>query len=201
MATYTFYDVVNSQTDGSKGAQITSGQVGIILPELTSQDRVSGVTRLEKFYFQSDTSQDVFFGLSDNGDFDTRIIDSTGTAEVAGDVAGSRRRYGCAEIVSNSATGCVIKHNPNVDLFQAGDFILVGDIVAKINTITANNADRTIDYVSDIPYTDQVGTKAVSVIKKSISANDGVPVWIEEVVPAGASASQTYTTMGFKIVS
>jgi len=201
MATITYYDCVDSVTDGSKGVQITSGQVDIILPYLTSQDRITGTTQLEKFYVQSDVGLDVFIGFTDLGLFTAGMIDSTGVAEVAGDVSGASPRYGSAEIISNTASGCVIKHNAVEDLFRAGDYILVGDVVVKIDTITANTADRTITFLFDIPYVDLVGTNASSVLQKTLVANTALPLWVENIVPSGSPATQTYNTVPMVIVS
>jgi len=201
MATITYFKCVNSQTDGSKGAQITSGQVDAVLPYLTSQQRITGITQLEKFYIQSDTDLEIFVGLSDLGIFTAGMIDSTGASEVAGDVSGASPRHGASKILANSATGCTIEHNPTVDLFRANDYILVGDVVVQIDTISANTTDRVITYKFTIPYVNLVGQNATSVLQKSLTAGVGVPLWIENIVPAGAPATQTYNTIPMVIVS
>ena len=201
MATITYFKAVDSDTDGSKGAQITSGQVDGILPYLTSQQRITGITQLEKFYVQSDVGLDIFIGFTDLGLFTAGMIDSTGVAEVSGDVSGASPRFGSANIISNTADGCVIAHNPTIDLFRAGDFILMGDVVVEIDTITANTTDRTIVFLFSIPYVDLVGTNATAVIQKTLLADVGLPLWIENIVPAGAPATQTYNTVPLVIVS
>jgi hypothetical protein len=201
MATITYYKAVDSETDGSKGAEIYSGQVDALLPYLTSQDRITGVTQLEKFYIQSDANIDVFTGFTDLGDFHGVMIDSTGTGEVAGDVPPTAPRYGASEILANDADGCTIKQDDVVDLFRADDFILVGDVVVQIDTITANNADRVITYKFPIPYVDLVGGNATSVLKKTLVASTAVPLWVENVVAAGSPAAETYNTVPIVIVS
>lgn len=201
MATITFFKAVNSASDGSKGAQITSGQVDAVLPYLTSQERITGITQLEKFYVQSDVNLEVFVGFTSKGLFNGQLVDSTGASEVSGDVSGASPRYGASEILANDANGCTIKQDDVTDLFRANDYILVGDVVVQIDTITANTADRVITYKFAIPYVDLVGTKASSVLQKTLTANVGTPLWIEDVVPAGAPATQTYNTIPLVIVS
>lgn len=201
MATITFFKAVNSATDGSKGAQITSGQVDAVLPYLTSQQRITGITQLEKFYVQSDVNLDVFIGFASLGLFTAGMIDSTGVAEVSGSVSGVSSRFGASTIIANDANGCTIAHNTVKDLFRAGDYILVGDVVVQINTISANTANRVITYLFPIPYVDLVGTKASSMIQKSLVASVGMPLWIENIVGAGAPATQTYNTIPLVIVS
>ncbi len=201
MATITCYKAVDSETDGSKGAEIYSGQVDAILPYLTSQDRITGVTQLEKFYIQSDTDMSIFTGFTNLGDFHGTMIDSTGVGEVAGDVSPTSPRYGAAEIVANDADGCTIKQDDTVDLFRADDYILVGDVVVQIDTITANTADRVIVYKFSIPYIDLVGENATSVMQKTLTASIAVPLWVENIVDAGAPATETYNTVPIVIVS
>ncbi len=201
MAVITYFKAVDSDTDGSKGSQVTSGQVDAILPYLTSQQRIAGITQLEKFYVQSNETIDIFIGFTSLGLFTGEMIDSTGVGEVSGDVSGASDRYGASEILSNSTDGCTIEHNATTDLFRTGDYILVGDVVVEIDTITANTTDRDIVYLFAIPYTDLVGTNASSMIQKSLTADTGVPLWIENIVPAGAPATQTYNTVPLVIVS
>lgn len=201
MAVITFYKAVDSVTDGSKGAQVTSGEVGAILPALTSQQRISGITQLEKFYVQSDVTLDIFIGFTSLGLFNATMIDSTGVAEVAGDVSGASPRYGSAQIIANDANGCTIAHNATTDLFRVNDYILIGSVVAQIATITDNTTDRVITYAFAIPYVDQVGTNATSLISKSLGANVAEPLWCENIVQAGAPATQTYDTIPIVVVS
>jgi len=201
MANLTYYKAVDSVNDGSKGTQVTSGEIDAILPFLTSQDRIAGVTQLEKFYIQSDVTIDVFVGFTSLGLFNAVMIDSTGTSEVAGDVSSTSPRYGASEIISNTATECVVKQNDVVDLFRPDDYILVGDVVVQIDTVTANTADRTITYKFEIPYVDLVGNYASSVLQKSLTANTAVPLWIENTVAAGSPATSTYNTVPLVVVS
>ncbi len=201
MATITYYKAVDSETDGSKGPQITSGQIDALLPYVTSQDRITGITQLEKMYVQCDEDLNIYMGTTSLGDFHGAMVDSTGVGEVAGDVSPTAPRYGAAEILSNDANGCVIKHDPLVDLFRAGDYILVGDTVVEIDTITPNDSDRTVTYKFTIPYVDLVGTNANTVLQKNLTAGVAVPLWIENVVEAGSPASASYNTVPFTVVS
>ncbi len=201
MAVFTYYKAVDSATDGSKGSQVSSSEIGAILPYLSSQDRIDGVTRLEKMYVQSDTTMNVYIGLTSLGLFTCGIMDSTGTSEVSGDVPSDRPRFGASKILSNDADGCVIEHNTVEDLFRANDYILVGDVVVQIDTITANTTDRTITYKFSIPYVDLVGTNASSVFSKSLTAGTASPLWFEDIVEAGSPATQTYNTLPLVIVS
>jgi len=201
MAVITFYKAVDSATDGSKGVQVTSGQVDAIFPYLTSQNRISGITQLEKFYVQSDVGIDIYIGFTNLGLFNTTMIDSTGVIEVSGDVSGASPRYGSSEILANDANGCTIKHNAINDLFRVNDFILIGSVVAQIATITDNTTDRVITYVFAVEYVDAVGTFATSLIQKTLTANVGTPLWGEKTVQAGASATQTYDTVPVVVVS
>ncbi len=201
MATIIYFKAVDSETDGSKGAQVTSGQFDAILPYLTSQERITGITQLEKFYVQSNAGLDIFIGFTDLGEFTAEMIDSTGAGEVSGDVSGASSRFGASEILSNDADGCTIEHNSVVDLFRAGDYILVGDVVVEIDTITANTTDRVVTYLFAIPYVDLVGTNASSVLQKTLVADVAMPLWAENIIPAGAPATQTYNTIPLVIVS
>ena len=201
MAIITYYKAVSSTSDGSKGALVTSGQIDAILPYLTSQQRITGITQLEKFYVQSDTTMQVFIGFTSLGLFNATMITSTGAVEVAGDVLPATARFGASEILSNTASGCVIKDNPVLDLYRAGDYILVGDVVVQIDTITATGSNRTIEYLFDIPYVDLVGTKASSTIQVSLTKDVAVPFWVENIVAIGSPATQTYNTVPLVIVS
>ena len=201
MAATTYFKAVDSISDGSKGTQITSGGLGVILPYVTSQQRIIGITQLEKFYIQSDTNLTIFIGFTSLGLFQGRLIDSTGAAEVAGDVLGATARYGASEILANDANGCTIEHNAVTDLFRVGDYILVGDVVVEIATITANTADRVVTYLFTIPYVDLIGTNASSVLQKTLVANVGTPLWCEDIIAAGSPATQTYNTIPLVVVS
>ncbi len=201
MATITYYKAVDSGSDGSKGSQITSGQVDALLPYLSSQDRINGVTQLEKLYVQSDVDLSIFIGITSRGLFRGSILDSTGSDEVRSDVPSDRPRYGAAEITANSASNVTVKTPPDT-IFRANDYVLVGDIVVQADSVTDNgDGTTTIAYKYDIPYSDQVGTNCASMLKTDLTGGNAKPYWIENVVPAGAPATSTSNTIPLIVVS
>lgn len=201
MANLTYHKVVNSITDGSRGVSITSGEVDAILPYLTSQQRITGITQLEKFYITSDITLNVFVGVTSLGLFTASLIGSANAGEVASAITGANDRHGSSKILSNTASGCVIEDDPIVTRFRVGDLVLVGNVVVEIATITAQGANRTITYLHPIANVDLVGTNATTMLQMVLTANVAVPLWIENIIPPSAVATQTYNTLPIVIVS
>lgn len=83
-----------SATDegGAKGDEIFSGDVNTLLREVTLAEQTSGATISRKFYIANSGTSDVLINaLSMDSDtaFDAIIFESSGDAEVVGDLAGS----------------------------------------------------------------------------------------------------------------
>ncbi len=83
-----------SATDagGAKGDQILSGVVAALLPPVTQANQSAGATISRKFYIANDTASDVrisALSMADYSVFATILFESSGDAQVVGDLTGS----------------------------------------------------------------------------------------------------------------
>ena len=81
-----------SDSGGAIGDQIASGDVGALIPEITQADQLAGVTISRKFYIANSAADDYIisaFSMEDDTVFDAILFESTGDAQVVGDLTGA----------------------------------------------------------------------------------------------------------------
>ena len=87
----TYYKAITDD-GGAIGTQIYSGVVDTILPEITPTDMDGGATISRKFYIANSEASDVTvsnLSLTAYSVFPTILFESTGDAQVVGDLVGS----------------------------------------------------------------------------------------------------------------
>lgn len=214
----TFY---NSQTvdGGIEGSIIISGVKGALLPLVTAQDRLNGITIHRKFFIKPDVDTALKIGLDTDGVFNAVIFAETNYGENVSALTGNETKYGASKIVQledsatltetvNGAGGLADIKKIRVEyddhgevLFRAGDFIRIGTAVATISSVTDTTANWEITLTSAINYVGLIGTEAFSVIDVStITANTVKGFWIKIVVDAGNLTPVDFNTIGIDIV-
>ena len=91
MMAITYHKAV-SDDGGLIGDQIGSGEVNALLPEITLAEQSTGVTVSRKFYIVNDDVVDVLisnFSKDADSVFTAILFESTGDAQVVGDLTGS----------------------------------------------------------------------------------------------------------------
>lgn len=86
------YHKATADTGGAIGTQILSGVVAALLPAITTADQTAGVTISRKFYIASSAASDVNISnlsLDSYSVFATILFESSGDAQVVGDLTGS----------------------------------------------------------------------------------------------------------------
>ena len=189
MAIPTFYKAVDSENDGSKGAEIDTNQENAVLGEITSQMRIDGATQLGKFYIQMDTDTTAYIGLENKGMFEARLMNSDSDSEVASDVPSDRKRYKSVIIISNTTDQVVIDEDDNQD-FAVDDMISIGGYIVKITAINTDNGQTTFDFTPSIPNTNFSGTYVSNLIKKDFTGGTALPFWVENYIQSGAPADE-----------
>ena len=209
----TFNKAVDSATDGTIGVEILSGVRGSLLPEVSAQDRINGVTLFEKFYVTlTGLDASMYVGVDRLGIFNSSFFLSTGAAEVVGDLTGSEVRYGASNITKlidsalaeetvNGAGSLIdiekiwVEKNADFTFFRAADKIRVG-VTSVTDQITAWEIllDQTINYAQLI---DTFGFSLATV-----ATLDGVadPYWLEVKVPSGSSTTSNFNSVGIATV-
>ena len=79
-------------TGGAIGDEISSGDVGALLPEITQADQLAGVTISRKFYIKNTGADDYIisaFSMEDDTVFSAILFESTGDSQVVGDLTGA----------------------------------------------------------------------------------------------------------------
>lgn len=214
----TFY---KSQTDsgGIEGVVITSGVKGALLPLVTAQDRLNGVTIHRKFFIKPDVDTALKIGIDTDGQFNATIFEETLYGEDVTALTGTETKYGASEIIRledsatlfetvNGAGGLAdikkirVKYDDHSDvLFRVGDFIRIGTAVASISAVTDTTTDWEITLSSPITYAGVIGTEAFSVIDvATMTANTVKGFWIKIVVDAGDLTAVDYNTIGIDVV-
>lgn len=81
-----------SDLGGAIGAEIFSGVVDTFLPQILLSDQTNGIIVSRKFYIANDDVSDVVISslsVSDYTEFEAILFESTGDAQVVGDLTGS----------------------------------------------------------------------------------------------------------------
>ena len=86
------YHKAAADEGGAIGAEISSGDIGALFPEVSLADQSAGVTISRKFYIANDEASDVTISnlsMDSFSVFSTILFESTGDAQVVGDLTGS----------------------------------------------------------------------------------------------------------------
>jgi len=183
---------------GAIGDELTDGGVDDLLPGITSQDRLNGLTILRKIWYESDIDANVLCSLANQGQYNSCFFESANADDTVSDLTGNEDKYGALEIISNTVNTVKVKNDPNETLIRVNDKAHIGTDVVSINSIT-DNGDGTsdIEFSPDIADADHGGSFLVSCIEKSFSAGDQKPFWIKVVVPELAPMNSTLDTHEF----
>ncbi len=95
------YHKAVSDAGGAIGAVIGSGVVGEILPEISAKDQLDGATISRKFYLANPEAEDMGIALTLTiaSQFATIIFESSGDAQVVGDLTGAETNESPISIV------------------------------------------------------------------------------------------------------
>ena len=170
---------------GAIGDQITDAELNALLPEISSQDRLTGITILRKMWIESDASITCYYSLANEGMFDAYAFKSANENDTIADLTGNEDRYGAMVISSNTTSSVTVEEDPNYLLARAGDELYIAANVVEIDSVTDNgDGTLTIDFSPDIPSADLSGQYCASMMKTVVAASDPWPMWVEvEVAP------------------
>ena len=192
-----------SATDdgGAIGTALTDGGVDELLPAVSSQDRLHGVTIHRKMWITSDTDLSILSSLSNEGQYDACWFESAGANDVVGDLTGTETKYGASPIVSNTVNTAVVTNNATDVILRANDYAYIGADIVQVTSVT-DKGDGTSDVVfsPDIPAGDHSGTSFSTLINKTFVATTGVPFWVKIQIPALASLTSNFNTIQFLTV-
>jgi hypothetical protein len=200
MALITYYK--SATVDGGAiGTQLTDGGIDDLLPAVTSQDRLNGLTFHRKIWIQSDTALNILNSLANHGQYGAVWFETANINDTVANILGTERKYGAAKIVSNTTISAIVENNANYTIFAANDYFYIGTDVVQITTVTDNlDGTSTISFSPAIPTADHTGTYASSLINKPFTVNTPVPFWVKIDIPALAPLSASYNTLQFLTV-
>lgn len=207
------YYKATADTGGVIGTQILSGVRNALLPKLTAGQRLSGINIKRKFYTKNTGagSIDLILAMDNHGEFEAVMFESTGDAQVVGDLTGSEDRYGACPIVQledtisttetvNGAGGLVnikkivVTEHPDYVVYRVGDKIGIGGAlgeVAEISVVTDLGSTTEITFLTEITYFGAIGKMAHSYIENTIATTAHASYWLEVIVPANSTTSVT----------
>lgn len=206
-----------ADTGGAKGTEINSGIRGALLPKITSSDRLDGVTIYRKFYMENTAAESIALkvALDNIGEFNACFYESTGDAQVVGDLTGAETRYGASIITKvedttlasetvNGAGGLIdikkitVTENVDYTIFRVGDKIGMGGAlgdIGEIQSITDLGTELEITLVNEVTYDAVIGKYAHSYIEKTIPASSHESFWLEVYVEPNSITSKTMNAL------
>ena len=119
-----------SDLGGAIGIEITSGVVGVLLPEILLSEQVTGVVISRKFYIANSGVEDVLISnlsLDSFSVFSTILFESTGDAQVVTDLIGNE--------VDESPITVTIPASGHKSFWLQVDVPLGSTQIANFNTI------------------------------------------------------------------
>lgn len=201
MAIITYYK--SATVDGGAiGAQITDGGIDDLLPAITSQNRLAGLTFHRKIWIQSDTTLTILTSLANEGQYDaTWFTSANPLTDTVANLTGIETKYGAMNIVSNTTTTATVTNDATDILARVNDYAYIGSDVVQISAIVDNgDGTSTITFSPAIATADHSGTMFSTLISSAFTANTAVPFWIKVVIPPLAPISSNYNTLQFLTV-
>ena len=200
MATLTFYKSA-ADDGGAIGAQITDGGIDDLLPPITSQDRLHGLTFHRKVWIESDTDLSILNSIANHGQYGAVYFESANANDTVADLTGTETKYGAMLIVSNTENDVIVNNNADYTIMRVGDYAFIGADVVQIDTITDNgDGTSTVAFSPAIPTADHSGTYFSTMIDKAFTAATPLPFWVKIDVPTLAPISSNYNTLKFLTV-
>lgn len=206
-----FYKAVTDD-GGTMGEQIASGEKGALFPLVTSSDRHDGIITHRKFYIESDSSIGIDVGIDGGSIFPVCIFESSGDAEVVGDLTGSERKYGVGKIVKaidssdnsetvNGSGGLSDIKKVVIEDDTVGDtYFIVNDkaniddntvVISAVNTVTEGIE---LTFSTALQYYGVIDNYIYSLVSTTIAQDGHVSFWIKETVLAGTVTEIGYNT-------
>lgn len=197
-----YYQAI-SEDGGAIGSQFSSGDIGGLLPQVTTQNMIDGITIRRKLYVKNIAgTSTINLGLESFGVFHASVFESTGDAQVVGDITGSEEKFGGAEIskaidtdtneeTTNGTGGLinikkvVVDKNPHYTFFRVGDPIIVNYKLGEIQTIVDLTTHWEIELVDAVPYGYVIEKNAFSVIESALAIGNHKSYWVEVLINAG----------------
>lgn len=201
----------DSDAGGVLGTELTSGAISEFLPTILKNDMLVGVTTFRKLYAVNDTTSiSVRFGIEDGGEFDLiAIFESTGDAQLVGDLTGAETKYGATVItkaIDSSATEetvngagslvdikkIVIPKIGSYVLYRVGEFIYFANRVGKIQTVTDLGTEFEIELETATTYAFTIGEFAQTHIIMQVPTAGHSSMWVEQYIASGESTPANY---------
>lgn len=191
----TFFKSVDD-TGGAKGDQIYDSDVDAVFPPITAADRLDGATYLRKVWIQSDEDCDLLYGVGGDGLFQAYAFVSANDNDHVSDLTGNERRIAGLKITSNTDTVLTVEDDPKTEIVQAGDYITVGNELGKVQSV-ADNGDGSWNVTLENSLTggDYSGQWAAVQFRRSVTAGNAIPLWVEIVIPELANSQEAYNTV------
>lgn len=197
-----YYAAIADQ-GGAIGAQFSSGDIGAILPKLTTQNMIDGITIQRKIYIKNIRgTSTIYAGLEVLGLFNAAMFDSTGDAQIASEITGTEDKYGGAKITkaidsnTNEETEngagsltdikkVVVEKNPLYTFFRTGEPIIVNQKIGEILAIIDLATHWEIELTDSVPYGYVIDKNAFSALTGPLTVGTHKPYWIEVVINPG----------------
>ena len=199
----TFYKSASDE-GGAIGAQLADGGIDDLLPPISSQERLQGVTFYRKIWIESDTDVNILSSLGNMGQYTAVWFETAGENDTIADIIGTERKYAALEILSNTEDAAIVKIDALYsvsDLINIDDYAFIGADIVQIDSVK-DNADGTADigFSPSIPSADHTGTFMSTLIDKAFVTATPVPFWVKVDVPALAPMESNYNTLQFLTV-
>ena len=187
---YKFY---NSNVDGTKNIEISSGQVGSLFSTLTTTERINGDTEFAKAWIESDVDKTVYIGILDPMPYESTVFLSASDTDAVGDLLGTESRYGAMKVVSATATEIIVTNSSQI-MVRSGDKIMIDGVDYAVATVVDNGTTSTITTTSSIVTPPVADDYITSMFAITLVANTAKPFWREEIVPATSAFISTTLT-------
>jgi hypothetical protein len=201
-----YYSAEVSSEDTNGGEQswneIPSGVEDALFPLLEESDLISGVTQYRKVFARND-SDDVPYnarmwlssGPTAGGDR-VRMWPATAWDDTQGDLTGSERKYGAADLKNDVSSGTTIvvtlQDTGFADLYQDGDLIYLYDSsIPQLATYTISGAPSLAGYDLTITLTSAIieSWTAANTIVASVYESGNLAPTIDNVVKTTTSGT------------
>ncbi len=202
---------------GGIGEQISSGTPSSFLPKIENVDMQIGITTFRKLYLKNVESYDIqaIIGIDEGGEFQlTATFDSTGDAQVVGDLTGSELKFGSSKIIKaidsgsneetvNGAGGLtdikkiVVEKHGSYSLYRLNKIVNFMDLSGKMTLVADLGSSFEITLETAVPYQGVIGESASTYMTKTIPANSHLSIWIEQYIQAVSSTSEHYNNTKF----
>jgi len=192
---YTYYKATTDD-GGTIGIQIASGEVNALFDLLTIAQQTSGISKNRKMYIESDADITAYIGLKTTGLHDSTVFESSGDAQVVGDLTGSEDKYGCAVITASTTTTFTFDNTLQSEiLFRAGDKLVYDNVLYDITSVVTD----TVTFSPAMSATPTVGNTITSVFEFALLAGVPKSLWRKNVYPSSVASVSEYNSVDILI--